>query len=141
MPYREKSAWLALAAIVLTFTPYFGIVIAGVLPAQPMPDLRQLGLYAVAAVARMLILGIGTLALRRNAPEEARLPLDERDLTINRRAMSVAYYVLMAGMILVGCVMPFVASGWDIVNAGLAMIVAAELVNYGLVVASYRRQL
>jgi hypothetical protein len=42
-------------------------------------------------------------------------------------------------MILVGCVMPFNASGWRIVNAALAMIVAAEVVHYATVVFSYRR--
>lgn len=43
-------------------------------------------------------------------------------------------------MILVGCVMPFTHTGWSIVNAALFMIVTAELVGYGLVVLTYRRQ-
>ena len=56
-----------------------------------------------------------------------------------RRSISSAYYVLIAGMIVVGCVMPFSASGWSIINAALVMIVAAEVVHYGVVVLSYRR--
>jgi hypothetical protein len=48
--------------------------------------------------------------------------------------------VLIAGMIVVGCVMPFNSSGWTTINAALAMIVAAELVHYGAIVVSYRRQ-
>jgi hypothetical protein len=43
-------------------------------------------------------------------------------------------------MILVGYVMPFNSGGWTIINAALFMIVAAELVHYGMVVFSYRRQ-
>lgn len=58
-----------------------------------------------------------------------------------RRSISTAYYVLIAGMILVGCVMPFNSGGWTIVNAALLMIVLAEVVHYGVVVVSYRRQL
>ena len=56
------------------------------------------------------------------------------------RAISAAYYVLIAGMIVVGCVLPFSATGWSITNAALVMIVAAEVVHYGVVVVSYRRQ-
>jgi hypothetical protein len=48
--------------------------------------------------------------------------------------------VLIVGMILVGCVMPFGANGWAVVNVALFMIVAAEIVHYGVAVSSYRRQ-
>ena len=43
-------------------------------------------------------------------------------------------------MILVGCFMPFSSTGWTIVNAAIFWIVAAEVVHYGVVVASYRVQ-
>jgi len=57
-----------------------------------------------------------------------------------RRSMSSAYYVLIAGMICVGCFMPFNSKGWAIVNAALFMIVAAEVVRLSVVAVSYRRQ-
>ena len=139
MPYREKTAWLSLIAMAAAFGPYFAIVAMRSLPGA-LPDLRQLGLLAVAAILQMLILGAGHLFLRRGSPEDARTPPDERDRAIMRRSISSAYYVLIAGMILVGCVMPFNSSGWSIVNAALVMIVAAEVVHYGVVVLSYRRQ-
>jgi hypothetical protein len=56
------------------------------------------------------------------------------------RSVTCAYYVLITGMILVGCVMPFNSGGWTIINAAILMIVVAELVHYGTVVFSYRRQ-
>jgi len=59
MPYREKTAWLTLIAMAVTFGPYFVIVALGVLPREALPDLRQLGLFGVAAVAYGLIVGIG----------------------------------------------------------------------------------
>jgi hypothetical protein len=140
MPYREKIAWLSLLAMAVTFGPYFTVTAMRSLPSEPMPNLRQLGFFAMTAIAQLLILGVGHLYLRRASTQEARLPLDERDQAISRRSVSLAYYVLIAGMILVGCVMPFNSSGWSIVNAALFMIIAAEVVHYGVVVFSYRRQ-
>lgn len=140
MPYREKTAWLALLAMALTVVPYLVIVATSTHPAAPMPDLNQLGLYARAALAQMVLLGLGHLYLRRSAPDEARIPPDERDRAIISRSMKAAYYVLVTGMILVGVVMPFNSGGWTIVNAAIFMIIAAEIVHYGVIVASYRRQ-
>lgn len=138
MPYREKIAWLTLIAIVVTFGPYFVYVRLSP-PGEALPNLRQLGLYAVAAIAQMLILGVGHLLVRRGAPEDARMPLDERDRAIMNRSMKTAYYVLISGMILVGCVMPFVSTGWSLVNAALFMIAVAEVVRHSIIVFSYRR--
>lgn len=140
MSYREKIAWLSLITMAVTFGPYFAIVAAGPPLGEALPNLRQLGLFAVIAIVQMLILGVGHLYLRRRSPQDARTPPDERDRAIMRRSISSAYYVLIAGMILVGCVMPFSSSGWTITNAALVMIVAAEVVHYGVVVFSYRRQ-
>lgn len=138
MPYREKIAWLSIIAMALTFGPYF-VFIAVTNPGEALPDLRQLGLFAAAAIAQMVILGAGHLYLRRSSAEDARMPKDERDRAIDRQSMTAAYYVLIAGMIVVGCVMPFSASGWAIINAGLFAIIVAELVHYGVVAVSYRR--
>lgn len=140
MPYREKTAWLSLIAMALTFGPYFAIV--ALMPSQgrTLPDLRQLAFYAVAAIAQAIILAAGRLWLRRRSPEDARMPADERDRAIMRRSINAAYYVLIAGTIVVGCVMPFSSSGWAIVNAAILTIVAAEVVHYTIVVVDYRRQ-
>jgi hypothetical protein len=141
MPYREKIAWLSLLAMAVAFGPYFTIVMAGRSHAgTSLPNLRQLGLFAIAALVQMLILGIGRLYLSRWSPQEAHTPPDERDVAIMRNSISLAYYVLIAGMILVGCVMPFNSSGWTIINSALVMIVFAEVVHYAVVVVSYRRQ-
>src|ERR1700694_4296259 len=76
MPYREKIAWLSLIAMAVTYGPYFAIVAAGILPAEALPNLRQLGLFAVAALGNALIQGVGRLVLGRLAPAEAHTPLD-----------------------------------------------------------------
>ena len=140
MPYREKIAWLSLIAMLLTFGPYFAVVKAGVFQNDALPNLRQLAVYAAAALTQVVLLGIGHLYLRLRTPDEARTPLDERDRAIKYRSMSYAYGVLIGGMILVGVIMPFNYAGWSIVNAALFMIVLAEVVHCCAIVASYRRQ-
>jgi hypothetical protein len=140
MPYREKIAWLSLIAIAVTFIPYFTLMASGTLPLRPMPDFNRLGYYALTTFVQVILLGIGHLALRLTAPEDARMPPDERDNAIARQSISAAYYVLIVGAILVGCVMPFLSVGWAIVNAMIFMIVLAEVVHYGVAVVSYRRQ-
>ena len=139
MPYREKVAWLSLISMVAVFLPYF-VWVKLHPPTEPLPDLRQMALYAAVSITWALILGVGHWRLRRQAPEEARLPLDERDRAIQHRSRTTAYYVLLTGMILVGCIMPFTDSGWKIAHAAVFMIVLAEAVNDGSVVYHYRRQ-
>lgn len=140
MTYREKSAWLMLFAFAVTYGPYFAIVGSGVLPKAPLPDFHQLGLFAKTVVAQIVILIIGHVVLAARSPREVRAAADERDRAIEQRALTAAYYVLFFGMIVVGCIMPFTDRGWRIVNSALFMIVAAELVHYGVTVVSYRRQ-
>lgn len=140
MPYREKTAWLALIALTLAFTPYFVLIASGMVPLVSLPDLRQLALYAGVAGVQVLILGLGHLYLRRSSRADARVPPDERDRAIMAHSTRIGYYVLMAGMILVGVIMPFEASGWRIVHAAIFMIVLAQIVQNAIVVIAYRRQ-
>jgi hypothetical protein len=140
MSYREKIAWLSLIAMAVAYGPYFAFIARGSAPWEPLPHLHPLGLFALASILRMLILGVGYLYLRLGSPREERPPVDERDRAIEHRSLSAAYYVLIAGMILVGCFMPFSSTGWAIVNAAIFWIVAAEVVHYSIVVTSYRVQ-
>lgn len=140
MPYREKIVWLSLFAIAVAFIPYFTYVAITPAASEGLPNVRQLILYAIAAGVQMAILLGGRMWLAARSPEDAKTPADERDRAISRNAVRVSYFVLMAGTILVGVVMPFTHSGWQIVNAALFMIVLAEVVNYSIAAISYRRQ-
>lgn len=140
--YREQTAWLYLLAMSVTFGPY--LVWMGVSPpggaiGQPGADLSPLWLYAIACAVQVTILGAGHVWLRKQNPDDAKAPLDERDRAIQLRSMGVAYKVLLVGMILVGCVMPFTSGGWEIVNTAIFMIVIAQVVRDGLSIWSYRR--
>jgi uncharacterized membrane protein len=139
MPYREKSAWLALIAMAAAYIPYF-VITAQHPPAPAGAAIPQLALFARFVILQIIIMTAGHAYFALRSRTDARIPPDERDRAIERRSVNSAYYVLICGMVLVGCVMPFNSRGWDIVNAALLMIVLAETVHYGVVVASYRRQ-
>lgn len=136
--HHERVAWLTLAAMSVTFGPYL-VWMAISPPVEPLPDWKTMRLFGGAAAIQMVILAVGHLWLRMKWPEDANAPADERDRAIALRSLRVAYYVLIAGMILVGCVMPFNSGGWKLVNAAIAVIVLAQGVHYGMVVRSYRR--
>ena len=138
MPYREKVAWLSLLSMLLVFIPYFTWTSLHP-PGPEIPNLRQMALYACASLAWAVMLGIGHLLLRRSPPFEAKLPMDERDIAIAHKARGYAYGVLIAGMILVGGVMPFTNGGWEIANTAFFMIVLAEGVFSALIIHAYRR--
>jgi hypothetical protein len=138
MAYREKIAWLAMAGMAIAYGGFFAAV-ALAERMGPVSLLLFLGLFAAASVIRMLIEGIGRFVIAARSGADARAPTDERDRAIARRGAAIAYFVLMAGMILVGMVMPFSAGGMRIVGAALLSLVVAELVHYGVMVFSYRR--
>ncbi|KAF0177517.1 MAG: hypothetical protein IV086_11740 [Hyphomonadaceae bacterium] len=140
MTFREKIAWLSLVALGVAYVPYFAVVASGMHDLAPMPNFPLLVLLAAVSALRLAILGGGWLLLRNRAPEDARVPPDERDTAIAQRAMASAYYVLTAGMILVGCIMPFTEGAWKIVNSAIFMLVIAETVQHAVVAVSYRRQ-
>lgn len=139
MAYREKIAWLSLLAMLLVFAPYFTWTELHP-PVDPLPDFHQLRLYALTCLAWGLILVLGHIALRRANPGEAGLPLDERDLAIKYRSRDCAYGVLLVGLIVVGCVMPFRSHVWEIVNTAIFVIVLAEVTHYSFIIFCYRRQ-
>ena len=139
MSYREKFAWLSLLAIAVTYGPYFVLTALKPPPAGVLPNLEQLAFFGMIAVTQVVILVAGRGVLALGTPKEERGPADERDRAIELRASRIAYYVLIGGVIWAGVVLPFVSSGWQIVNTALAAIVIAEVVQHGLTVRGYRR--
>ncbi len=134
MAWREKQAWLALSVMVVAYGAYFALVAA-----SQRSMLDMLLLFGGVAIAQAVIMIVGSILLAVQAGKEARARADERDRAIDRRGTRIAYFVLLTGMIVVGIVMPFSKQGWQISNAALLALVAAEIVRYGVVVASYRR--
>lgn len=138
MAFKEKIAWLSLVAMVVAYGVYFTLISPAFLPGGATTG-YLLALLGGVLIAQAVVVVVASIALAVQAGREANAPADERDRAIARRGAAVAYFVLLVGIIVVGCVMPFSAHGWQIVNAALLALVVAEIVRYGVVVASYRR--
>ena len=137
MIFREKTAWLTLASMIVAYSLYFGFILAGHPAGREM--FPMLWLFGSIAATQAVAVIAGTLALLLATPKADRKPADERDRAIGRRGRAAAYYVMLVGMILVGVVMPFTDSGVKIANAALFAIVLAETIHSIVVLASYRR--
>jgi hypothetical protein len=141
MPYREKIAWLSLIGMAVCYGPYFVVTHGSPLLDRPLPNLELMKLFAWAAGGNAAWVLVGRLLVRMTTPRDERGPADERDEAVDRRANTVAYYVLIGCALYVGGVLPFTTSGWHIVNAMVASVVIAEFLRYALVVRGYRRGL
>src|SRR6185503_20339445 len=108
MTAKEQFAWVWLTALTVVYTAYFGTV-AYMQAHGGIPYLTEFVLFTIAAIAQVIILGVGYLIMRFRRDARQRTKPDERDRAIERRAAKIAYYVLMAGTIYVGCYLPFIA--------------------------------
>ena len=137
MTYREKTSWLMLVAMLVAYGLYFGLVIAG----HPAGTSRfaMLWLFGPIAATQGLVVMAGYAWLAIEARKSPRPRIDERDRVIAARGARISYYVLLAGTILVGVVMPFTDPPMRIVNSALFAIVLAELAGLIVIVTSYRR--
>ena len=138
MAFKEKIAWLSLVAMVVAYGIYFALAVPLVRRGDAT-TLQLILLLGGVLVVQALVVIVASIALAVQSGREANAPADERDRAIARRGAAAAYYVLMVGMVVVGCVMPFNNKGWVLINAALLMLVTAEITRYGLIVASYRR--
>lgn len=136
MAYREKTAWLALTCMVIAYGLYFPLI---ALRATPPTMFDILWLFGPIAGTQGLAVLIGSIVIALASGREARVPADERDRAISRRAASAGYYVLLTGAIVAGVVMPFSDPPWRVVNTALLAIVIAEAVRWTVILLSYRR--
>lgn len=137
MTFREQTAWLTLASMIVAYSLYFGLILAGHPAGREL--FPMLWLFGSIAATQAVVVIAGTVILALRSPKSERARGDERDRAIRRRGAAAAYYLLLAGMILVGVAMPFTSGGVELANTGLFAIVIAELLNSAVVLSSYRR--
>lgn len=131
----EKRAWLTLWSMCPVYLVYFTIRLG-------FPDVMATMLQRFALLALIVSLHavgylVGWLVMKHRESGENTLE-DERDQAIERHASRIGFLILLTGIIVVGVVMPFNKSGWEIVNAALFFIVLTETVRNALLVLGYR---
>ena len=133
MPIKERFARVWLITMLVTYAAYF----TAVLMVGEVAALTQIGMFAATAIVQVIVIGAASAMMQIR--HEGGLKTDERDRLIDQRATRVAYQVLIGAMIVVGCLMPFNNSGWQIFHAAVFSIALAEIVRHGLIVSMYRR--
>ena len=93
MNYREKTAWLNLACMLVAYSLYFSLVIAGHPAGREM--FPMLWLFGSIAATQAVIVIAGTVALLLATPKADRKPADERDRAIGRRGKT--FWIELAG--------------------------------------------
>lgn len=134
MAWREKTAWITLLAMLAAYGAYFSVI-----RQSDMSPIGMLELFGGLTVVQIVVVIVATTVVAILTGRDVRGRPDERDRAIARRGASVAYYVLLVGVIAVGVILPFQDKGWAITNAALLVLVAAETVRLIFIVASYRR--
>lgn len=138
LSWREKTTALYLASQVVCFGPYF--VYLALLKGQSLPVLEQLLGYGITTLSQLTLLGLGHWWLRRRFAKEAYQTADERDLVIDQHATRRAYGILMTGMIITGCVMPFSDPPQAIFQAAVFFLVLSEASRNVMVLWAYHRE-
>lgn len=134
---RERFASVWVAALVVVLGLYFAAV---TLVHYTHPDLSffaRIGLLAI-ALGALAVIALGTWLYGRWR-DRGEIVEDERDRFIEQRSSKIAYYVLLAGIIYAGMVMPFTHGGWEIVHAALFAIAVAEIVHGVMILVGYRK--
>jgi hypothetical protein len=134
MPFREKSAWVTLIAILFVCALF---ALHGPRLSHPRPwDFHTL-LGCIAAF--VVIQTVGLLVLRLRYPEDALTPIDELELLINLKATRLASGCYILGSFLAVLT---IHRGATAVMIGYFIVLAfviAEIIKYGARIMYYRR--
>lgn len=139
MPFREKKAWVTIAALLLTFVPYYFSMVR--LYHVPEPDFPELVHLAVMALVAFIVLELVLILVARSlSPEDRGLPRDEREELFASRATRNAYIALISLVIIV--IFPMIhtfGGNWGWGMALLGAIIGAEITRNISLIVQYRR--
>jgi len=135
---KERTAWVWLTCLVIAPSMYF-VWGQDLEWTMSSPDLNRLASLAIPLV----FMAVTALSVKlfniRQAFGQGQALVDERDKLIESRASALAYQVLMIGMIVVGFVLPFSATRWELIDTAFFAIVVAEIVHSVVIVRAYRQ--
>ena len=139
MSFREKRAWVTIFALLVVFLPYYIFMVS--VYHQPDPDLLYLvQLAGIAITAFIMLECVLLLVARKLSPEDAGIPLDERDQLFSYKASRLAYITLIVLVVAITFPMIHVHAGnWGFGMLYLLAIIVAEILRAALLIKQYRR--
>jgi len=137
MSFREKTAWITIAAILIVSWLYW-MHIGN--PFVPNPG-HVLPVMGISVAVYVLIELVGWLVLRWRYPRDAREPRDERERLIDLNAIRLAYYTFTLGALAGNFVTLHVVNTGPvaIVMVVLMSFVLSQLVKHVVRIVCYRR--
>ena len=138
MHSNERTAWAWLICLLIAPLIYFS-KLNHFEWVQGNPELSRLASLSMPLIV-MASVALGVRAYNLiQARQRGHDLVDERDQLIELKSSSVAYQVMMGGMIVVGMVMPFSATRWELIDTAFFVIVLAEVVHSCLTIRAYRK--
>lgn len=132
--FQEKSQWVTLIAVLVSFGLYFSATLPGA-PADIRPQTVVRFAFVVVLLVVFQVVGQVAIALR-----DRRTDTDERDRLIALRGVRNGAYVLSTGVFGALCVGVFVPGNFAFTHTLLGAWVAAQLVETGSTLWMYRKE-
>lgn len=137
MSFREKSAWITLVTVLAAGSIFFTPLFTGQLSLRNPASLHY-------SLISLLVLVLGQVVLRliawQMSSRDARATRDERELLVQWRANSLAYYVLLLGLLGVGVLMHLTPLNFvEIIGYLLLAIAVATLASAIALIVMLRR--
>jgi hypothetical protein len=140
MSYREKKAWITLFCLLGVFSVYAVFMVRAY--HVPEPNYNNLAHLLLLAIIAFILFELALLFIAaRIAPLDPKVPGDERELLIELKTNRIAYFVLIALILIVTFPMIHVhGRNWGFGNLYLGALVLAELVRFTLQIIYFRRE-
>ncbi len=134
MSFREKSAWITLVTVLLTFGFYFGAIAT-----RQVHGFQTLFLLLLCVIGLIVLQAVLSAVAALTTPKDERAVKDERETLIQWRSQSVGYYVLTVMALALFVPVHFGHSAIDMANFALLGVVVATLVVAGVQIVMFRR--
>lgn len=140
MPFREKTAWIMSAALLIGGLFYFRAVVSGWTEYGQLisPALPQILTYSACLV---VIAVVGHIIIAALAPKEANAPVDERERQIIVRAGHFSSYLFGFGVVLSLGIYLFSQSGDLLFYTVFASLMVGQVAEYLFQILFYRTSL
>ena len=132
MSFREKSAWVMAAVMIVTGLWYASLVRS----APEAPVIGPLLPYVLAVIALSIAVQVGLAIL---SPKEAGAPRDERERLVSARAGQISGIVLAVGVVASGGVYVMFPHGNMLFHHLLGSLIVAQVVEYAAEIVLLRR--